>query len=432
MHPWEVTTPRAGRLVTPLDVLDDYFGELPDAGVVKSLTLSQIDDLGDRVNIAAAQMSKIKPTTDPIGDLVYPGGWLGNGWRSGIFRHELNCSLLYEPRLLVHDPLAEYFFSDFSVLPEVKLKGRSGAVSVFGARMWANHGRRVHLGDHVEAIRFDLESIFLVLKQFEPLIRSGVMVMRSQFPILEREQHALEASVRADLRSEPMVDTVSRSGGVPLPRWDNLRGMHVTPPGGLLDPNDRAQWKPEFYYLAKSLMFSHSAGAMYAPASANELTLLETKSAEYLKGKRSFVPSQPLVEEVFRTIAPEMRLDPATAVKVRSSEEAFDAWRRELRALQRASVGVADDDMPQLVTDMLQPKVEEVRKAVLKSDVLRSHAPKNLALALISGIGALPGGPAGAFAAAATSGVGGYLMDRFGRRQPDGSKPVIAALLHQS
>lgn len=109
--------------MTPLDVLDDYFGGLPGASVAQSLTLSQVDDLGDRVNTTATQMSKMKPSPDPIGDLVYPGGWLANGWQHGIFRNELNCALLYEPRLLVHDPLAEYFFSDFNLLPQVTMKG---------------------------------------------------------------------------------------------------------------------------------------------------------------------------------------------------------------------------------------------------------------------------------------------------------------------
>ncbi|MFD1504294.1 hypothetical protein FE374_04420 [Georgenia yuyongxinii] len=418
--------------MTSLDVLDDFFGGLPGAGAAKSLTLSQIDELGEMVNTTAARLSRMQPSTELIGDLVYPGGWLGNGWQDEIFRNELNCALLYEPRLLVHDPLAEYFFSDFNLLPEVALEGRGGTQVVAGARMWANHGRRVHRGDDVEGIRADLDSILGVLNLFEPLIRSGVIVMRSQFPILERERHALAASVRADLRSAPTVATVARTEGLPLPRWDNLRGLQVTPPGGLLDPNDRAQWEPEFYYLAKTLMFSRSAAALYAPASDNELALLQTKSAEYLKGKRSFAPSQPLIQEALRTMAPDMRLDPVTAVKVRSSEEAFNAWRQELRTLQRASVGVADADVPQLVKDMMQPKVDEVWKAVSKSAVLSRRAPKNLGLALITGIGALPGGLAAAAAAAAATGVGGYLMDTFVRRQLDGSKPVIAALLHQN
>lgn len=130
-------------------------------------------------------------------------------------------------------------------------------------------------------------------------------------------------------------------------------------------------------------------------------------------------------------MVPDLRLDPETAVQVRSSEEAFDAWRGELRSLQRASTGVADDDIPQLVKDVLQPKIDEVRKVVSKSGVLSRHAPKNLGLAIISGAGALPGGPFSAVAAAVTTGVGGYLMDTFGRRQLDGSKPVIAALLHE-
>lgn len=274
MHPWVVTTPRAGRLVTPLDVLDDYFGGLPDLDITKSLTLLQIDELGEKVNTAAEKLSRMKPDSESIGDLVYSGGWLANGWQGGIFRDELNCALLYEPRLLVHDPLAEYFVSDFSMLPEVSLKGWGGVEIVAGARFWANHGRRVHRGDDVEGIRADLVAIFDVLNQLEPLIRSGVIVLRSQFPILNRDRHALAASVRADQRSEAMIAIAARREGMPLPRWDSLRGMHLSPPGGRLDTGEHAQWKDEFYYLAKTLMFSRSAGALYAPASANELALL--------------------------------------------------------------------------------------------------------------------------------------------------------------
>lgn len=431
VHPWVMTPPLPGRLVTSLDVLDDFFGGLPDASVAKSLTSAQIDDLGARVNATAQKLSRMKPSSEPIGDLIYPGGWLGNGWQHEIFRRELNCALLYEPRLLVHDPLAEYFFSDVRLLPEVVLKGRNGSRMVHGARMWADSGRRVHREDNIGAIRADLESIFNTLRLFEPLIRSGVVVMRSQFPVLDRERYALDSSVRADRRSPSMVNIAARHEGMPLPRWDNIRGGHVSPPGGLMDPADTKQWESEFYYLAKTLMFSSSAGAHYAPASVNELALLQAKSTSYSRGERAFSPSQPLVNEVLRKMAPDLSLDPGTAVKVRESEEAFDAWRRELRGLQQASVGVADDELPQLVGDKLQPRIDEVRKAVSKSDLLRRNAPKNLTLAIISGVASLPSGPLGAVVAAVSTGVGGSLMDMYSRRNLDGSKPVIAALLHQ-
>ncbi len=131
-------------------------------------------------------------------------------------------------------------------------------------------------------------------------------------------------------------------------------------------------------------------------------------------------------------MAPDLTLDPDTAVKVRQSEEAFDAWRIELRELQRASVSVPDEELPQLVSDKMQPRINEVRKAVSKSHVLQQNATKNLALAFIAGISSIPGGPGVAAFAAATTGVGGSLMDMYGTRHLDGSKPVIAALLHQN
>lgn len=427
-----MTTPAAGELVTSLDVLDDFFGGLPDADVADSLTAAQIDDLGTRVNAASQKLSRMKPSAEPIGDLIYPGGWLGSGWQHDIFRRELNCSLLYQPRLLVHDPLAEYFSSDFNILPEVTLKGHNEFRSIHGARMWANTGRCVNREGDIAAVRSDLKGILETLRYFEKLIRTGTIVLRSQYPILSREWHALDSSVRADMRSSPMAEVAAPNKGMPLPRWDNLRGGQATPPGGLLNPADPTRWKPEYYYLAKTLMFSGSAGAHYAPASPNELALLQAKSATLSRGNQASAPRRPLVEEVLRQMAPDLTLDPDTAVKVRASEEAFNSWRIELRELQRASVGLSNEELPQLVSDRMQPRIDEVRKAVSKSDVLKRNAPKNLGLALIAGISALPGGPGVAAFAAATTGVGGSLMDMYGPRHLDGSKPVIAALLHQN
>lgn len=427
-----MTTPPAGELVTSLDVLDDFFGGFPDADVAESLTAAQIDDLGTKVNTAAQKLSRMKPNEEPIGDLIYPGGWLGNGWQHEVFRRELNCALLYQPRLLVHDPLAEYFFSDFSILPEVTLKGSNGIQMIHGAKLWANSERRVNREDDINAVRADLKAIFSTLEHFEPLVRSGIVVMRSQFPVLEREWHALDSSVRNDLRSDSMVEIAARQEGAPLPRWDNIRGLHASPPGGLQNPADPARWKPEFYYLAKTLMFSGSSGARYAPASANELALLQAKSANYARGNQASAPSRPLVEEVLRQMAPDLTLDPDTAVKVRASEEAFNSWRIELRELQRASVGLSDEELPQLVSDRMQPRIDEVRKAVSKSDVLKRNAPRNLGVALIAGISAIPGDPGEAAFAAVTTGVGGILMDMYASRHLDGSKPVVAALLHQN
>src|SRR4051794_25731837 len=106
-----------GPIVTVLDVLDELFGGVPDDETVAALTLELVDALGQRVNAAADRLAQVTVARDPIGDVIYPGGWLSSGWAETLFRPELNQTLLYQPRLLLHDPLAEYFFSDFDSIP---------------------------------------------------------------------------------------------------------------------------------------------------------------------------------------------------------------------------------------------------------------------------------------------------------------------------
>jgi hypothetical protein len=106
-----------GRIsVSPLDVLRNYFGELPGDRALGSLTTARMEDLGELlVESAAASLS------DPVPPgTYYPGGWLAGGWNEPIFKSDLHLALLYYPRLLVHDPLSGYFFDRFEDLPKMK------------------------------------------------------------------------------------------------------------------------------------------------------------------------------------------------------------------------------------------------------------------------------------------------------------------------
>jgi len=79
-------------------------------------------------------------------------------WRSAGFsadnRHyrRSNRTLLYYPRLLVHDPLADFFFRDFDALPPTKeLHERYGRMTVSASPTTSNgpteaiNGRLEHL-----------------------------------------------------------------------------------------------------------------------------------------------------------------------------------------------------------------------------------------------------------------------------------------------
>jgi len=334
--------------VSPLDVLDGFFGGTPTLEAVGAMSLGQIDELGELVMQSADALARDPaPDVADIGQLVYPGGWLARGWGEDLFRVELNCSLLYEPRLLLHDPLAEYFFAAFNTLPRMRaVKGAIVSSMYGGADIWANHGRRVHRGDCLELIRADLVRIVRFMLEVEPLLRSGVIVMRSQWPTIRRRQRQLMASTNADVNSPAMLDAVrsaTMAGGL-LPRWDNLRGGQVSPPDGFLDPNDPDLCQPEFFYLAKTLAVADAAGAVYAPSTPDEQRLLIAKSAAAAASARRGAPSPPVLREVLSYLVPDLTLDPSTAVRVRTSEASFEAWRRALRDVQREAAALSDED----------------------------------------------------------------------------------------
>lgn len=419
--------------VSPLDVLEGFFGGLPDESAIQGLASEQLDELGDLVQQSAAASARERVPTGAVGELVYPGGWLASGWGQELFRVELSCALLYETRLLVHDPLAEYFFSDFRTLPKMRtIKGAVGSSIYAGPDLWANYGRRVHRGDDLEHVRHDLMRIVRFLLDVEPLLRSGVMVMRSQWPTLSRRQRHLMASAKADMADAEMLAAAFESGpqGGDLPRWDNLRGGHVTPPGGLLDPMDPAQWQPEFFYLAKSLAVADAAGAVYTPATRDELRLLIAKTGTIDRGRRT-APTQPLLREVLSVVVPDLRLSPSAAVKIRSSEQSFEDWRIALRDLQREAATTDPADLSELVQDRIQPQVTAVTRAVSLSATLREHAGPSAAAALLGTAGNLitGAGPVPSATAAGLTGVAAWLMNAYGGRRTEGRQAVVAALL---
>lgn len=419
--------------VSVLDVLEGFFGGVPELEAVRALTLGQVDELGELVTQSAESLALQREGPSELGELVYPGGWLARGWGQELFRVELNCALLYEPRLLIHDPLAEYYFASFNTLPKMRsIKGRAGSIVYGGPDLWANHGRRVHRGDDIDGIRADLVRIVRFLVDVEPLIRSGVVALRSQWPTIRRCQRHLMASCIADMASPKMLmaaGTASFEGGL-LPRWDNVRGLQVTPPGGLLNPDDPAQWEPEFFYLAKTLAVADAAGAVYAPASPDELRLLVAKTSAIPAGRRA-APSVPVLREVLSVLVPDLTLSPAAAVKIRDSEASFEDWRRSLRDIQREATTTDEADIEELVEDRLRPQVNAVTKAVGGSAALRKYAGKSIAATLITaGASAITGAPlAPSVAAGALTGVAGWLQDAYAARRLDGSRALIATLL---
>jgi hypothetical protein len=114
------------------------FGAIPYEAAVRAPNNREIEELGDLV-LESAAVTAAAPA--PTGT-VYPGGWLAENWHEQLFRGDVTLALLYYPRLLVHDPVADFFFSDFGSLPAARdLRERNGRMTVSaGPAMWAQAG----------------------------------------------------------------------------------------------------------------------------------------------------------------------------------------------------------------------------------------------------------------------------------------------------
>lgn len=422
-------------VITPLDVLRNFFGELPGDQALASLTIPMMEELGELlVQSAEAQAS------DPVpAGTYYPGGWLGAGWNEPIFSTDLHLALLYYPRLLLHDPLSGYFFNRFNDLPKMRdirvinpLTRAQMATTYTGPDVFAQHGVYfTQRSDPATALDWFRRLIRNVLA-FAPLIDNGILILRPQWPTILTRQQSIMTSVRHDVRSDQM-QSAANSNPSGLTRWDNIRGGKVSVNGSVPHPAD-APWvnQDEFFYLAKTLAVADEAGATYVPSTDEDFALLRAKavtSASHLKG----LQQQPtkLLEEVARLVVPDLTLDPKTTVRVRQDEESFDSWRRELSALARDSRDDDEETLAGRVDDMLIPRIRDIQRSIARSKPLRDNmVPDGAIIAVSAGVGFLTGGPAGA-ALGAAPGVAGWLFKAYLRPNLSGSDAVLARLIRK-
>jgi hypothetical protein len=125
---------RRAQPVSTLDVIENFFGETPDPRTIRALSLSELEDLREQVLLSSTAQLQ-----DPVSEgIYYPGGWVAGNWQYQATRGDLNLALLYYPRILVHDPLADFFFDDFDSLPEMRplREGNNRMTINAGPIMW--------------------------------------------------------------------------------------------------------------------------------------------------------------------------------------------------------------------------------------------------------------------------------------------------------
>lgn len=420
--------------VTVLDVLENYFGDTPTPRAFETMEVRRIDELGEVVCASAQATLDIKayPGT------VYPGGFLAGQWHDENVAEYLHLALLYYPQLLVHDPLADYFFSDFEDVPEMRpLRSVDSAASVqSGPAIWGqNNTWRQHREDPDRA-RAWLTSTVQSIVTLAPIIRTGVLVLRSQWPTIVERQAKLMVSVASDVKATRMqrvVDEARRSGEF-LPTWDYLWGGGVTVGSAVAERDTSWINQNEFFHLAKTLAVADRAGATYMPPGEAELRLLRAKSDQAIRKLRKAPPIE-LLCEVARVLVPDMALTAETAIAMRTSDENFDDWRRQLRLLSRDAADDAFDDLRERVADRLLPVRRRILQQTSRSIALKSAFKEQSATAVItcgtaSIATALAGAnPGVAIASGLGSGVLQWLWKAYRPPVLGGSDAVAAALI---
>jgi hypothetical protein len=139
--------------LTVVDVIEGSFGGFPEREAVLALGRDEIDELGFLATQSANALTREPAAVSDVGDLVCPGGWLPAFWGEDTFRGDLSAALRYEPRLLVHDPLADFSFDDVTSLPEMRRLHGTGQSITHGVRIWAPHKFRSGMGNDLDAVR---------------------------------------------------------------------------------------------------------------------------------------------------------------------------------------------------------------------------------------------------------------------------------------
>lgn len=416
---------------TVLDALENSLGAKPTQRELARLSLAELDQLaGVLEEFWLAQADEAIPD----------GASLVGGWRSAYgsepsFREDLSDSLLYYPRMLLLDPLAN-FFDDRSALPDprgIRYRRSDGADNVVhaGAQIWSRAGSYESMREDPASAAARFAGIVHNLYALEELIHDGVVVLRSQWPILTRRRVQLEAAVRHDVASKELQDFIA---SIPPDKigptvWDNLQGLSLSLDGPIRPADEKWRAEPYFYYIDKMLAIADAFDAQYVPSSEVDLTLLRKKVTI---GAHRLHP-EAMLREVSRVAVPSIEVPVRQAAAIRKSSSDFEDWRSALRSIQRGASADSPDELRQRVEDELRPRVNKVRRD-LESSSLRDLVRTDGTDVIIDGalgfsVAFATQEPLWGAAATVGSGVLQWIRKAYTRDRPTGADAVLTTLL---
>jgi hypothetical protein len=252
---------------TILDALEAALGAKPARRTLERLNLAELDDLSELLD----QFWRSQAGEPIDGGASLIGGWLSAYGSEPSLREDLSDSLLYYPRLLLLDPLAD-FFNDRSALPSprgIRYRRADGAYNTVqtGATIWSRMGSFETLRVDPAAAAMRFASIVSNLYALEGPIRDQVIMLRSQWPVLAERRSQLETAVRHDVDSSDLQDFILSipPEEIGLTSWDNLQGLAITLDGPIRSSDAKWRNEPFFYYVDKMIAVADAFGAKFVP-----------------------------------------------------------------------------------------------------------------------------------------------------------------------
>jgi hypothetical protein len=197
---------------TTLEIVEDVLDHDLSAERVHALTDSEIDRLAEAI-AEVADRWHAPALSDSF--TSYSGGWGANILGPAV--NKLFTSLIYSPRVVAHDPIAEWFdpfrgrFESLPGIPSRQLNehGRPSMYVISGEPVIFNSTGFHGLAERrYEATRQQMSQLVPALSDLAPLIHSGVIVLAPELTIVKKRQRQILAATRNDTRDQKLGELI--------------------------------------------------------------------------------------------------------------------------------------------------------------------------------------------------------------------------------
>jgi hypothetical protein len=345
-------------MATILDVIDNHFYKEADSS--SSLDIRRIPgralyEFGEEVRRFA--QTYVQPTSTSSERPIYIGGWPSASYWAA-HGDMLLSSLLYADRILVKDPLSDWF-SDDQYYVQHKMSTRTGYLE--GGDKPAVAQTRWFLSHVIPALRF-----------LRPLIDAGLVVLVPSEGFLRRNRAAI-ANLQGQLATSLLHDVAAYSQNfspAEVAVEDNRRGMFVFA-GGEREKQVREALEDGLLYFSREYAFSQAHAATYVAPFRHEMHICQQGL------EKTLLPSTKVAHAILQSRLPLFsNLTPKVLAEIHA-DESFGSFRQELDSVYAGTpVEAPDDEVKAYIADrervLLEPSIEAARRSADRGLLARS------------------------------------------------------------